>query len=215
MRIEKTETYNWDINISTKYSIDVDGVLLNWEDAFTSWMAKRDYTPKVENQYSQNIRYDISKEESNALVTMFNDSAWMGWLRPLRDAVITLPKFKEAGYEFECITRLSDDYYPLNLDSIIYMILQNNIGKCICLEQGGDKDEILKEYEPGHWWIEDKPENCEAGLKAGHNVIIMSRPIMNIMIIPLVFRVNSWSEIFELITQGEHDDTDTLVQQIL
>ena len=23
---------------------------------------------------------------------------------------------------------------------------------------------------------------------------------------PLVFRVNSWSEIFELITKGEHDD---------
>ena len=44
--------------------------------------------------------------------------------------------------------RLSDDYYPLNLDSIIYMTCQNNIGKCICLEQGGDKDEILKEYEP-------------------------------------------------------------------
>ena len=98
----------------------------------------------------QNIRYDISQEESNALVTMFQRFLiWMGWLRPLRDAVITLPKFKEAGYEFECITSLSDDYYQLNLDSIIYMIIfQNNIGKCICLEQGGDKDEILKEYEP-------------------------------------------------------------------
>ena len=83
---------------------------------------------------------------------------------------------------------------------------QNNIGKCICLEQGGDKDEILKEYEPGHWWIEDKPENCEAGLKAGHNVIIMSHPYNEHYDNPLVFRVNSWSEIFELITKGEHDD---------
>ena len=49
-----------------KILTDVDGVLLNWEDAFTSWMAKREYTPKVENQYSQNIRYDISKEESES-----------------------------------------------------------------------------------------------------------------------------------------------------
>ena len=119
-----------------KILTDVDGVLLNWEDAFTSWMAKRDYTPKVENQYSQNIRYDISKEESNALVTMFNDSAWMGWLRPLRDAVITLPKFKEAGYEFECITSLSDDYYSAKLrQHNLHDHFQNNIGKCICLEQ--------------------------------------------------------------------------------
>ena len=119
---------------------------MNWEDAFTSWMAKRDYTPKVENQYRQNIRYDISKEESDALVTMFNDSAWMGWLRPLRDAVVTLPKFKEAGYEFECITSLSDDYYSAKLrQHNLHDHFQNNIGKCICLEQGGDKDEILKE----------------------------------------------------------------------
>ena len=194
-----------------KILTDVDGVLLNWEDAFTSWMAKRDYTPKVQNQYSQNIRYDISKEESNALVTMFNDSAWMGWLRPLRDAVITLPKFKEAGYEFECITSLSDDYYSAKLrQHNLHDHFQNNIGKCICLEQGGDKDEILKEYEPGHWWIEDKPENCEAGLKAGHNVIIMSHPYNEHYDNPLVFRVNSWSEIFELITKGEHDDTTTI-----
>ena len=46
LRIEKTETYNWDINIRNKIPLDVDGVLLNWEDAFTSWMAKRDYTSK-------------------------------------------------------------------------------------------------------------------------------------------------------------------------
>ena len=45
-RIEKTETYNWDINILQQNTPDVDGVLLNWEDAFTSWMAKREYTSK-------------------------------------------------------------------------------------------------------------------------------------------------------------------------
>ena len=51
-------------------------------------------------------------------LTMFNDSHGWGGCDPLRDAVITLPKFKEAGYEFEC-NRLSDDYYLPNLDSII------------------------------------------------------------------------------------------------
>ena len=56
-----------------KILTDVDGVLVNWEDAFTSWMSKRNYyvvQPKVYNQYT---RYGITKEESDALVTQFNE----------------------------------------------------------------------------------------------------------------------------------------------
>ena len=36
-----------------KILTDVDGVLVNWEDAFTSWMSKRNYSvvePEVYNQ---------------------------------------------------------------------------------------------------------------------------------------------------------------------
>ena len=45
-----------------KILTDVDGVLVNWEDAFTSWMSKRNYSvvqPEVYNQYT---RYGITKD---------------------------------------------------------------------------------------------------------------------------------------------------------
>ena len=189
-----------------KILTDVDGVLLNWEDAFTSWMAKKGYKVQTENHYNQNIRYDIPKEESNKLVTTFNDSAWMGWLRPLRDSVVVLPNLVNAGYNIECITSLSRDYYAGKLRE--YNLKQhfgNNIGKVICLEQGGDKDDILKSYEPGHWWIEDKPQNAEAGLNAGHKVILINHDYNEYYKNPDIFRVNSWSEIEKLIL-GEHND---------
>ena len=188
-----------------KILTDVDGVLVNWEDAFTSWMSKRNYSvvqPKVYNQYT---RYGITKEESDALVTQFNDCAWIGWLRPLRDSVEVIPDLVKAGFNIECITSLSTDYYAGQLRK--YNLKEhfgNNIGKVICLEQGGDKDDILKSYEPGHWWIEDKPQNAEAGLNAGHKVILINHHYNENYTNPDIFRVNSWSDIYKLIVEGEH-----------
>ena len=51
----------------------------------------------------------------------------------------------KAGFNIECITSLSTDYYAGKIRE--YNLKQhfgNNIGKVICLEQGGDKDDILK-----------------------------------------------------------------------
>ena len=35
---------------------DVDGVLLEWEPAFSSWMASKGYTAKTPNVYKQSTR---------------------------------------------------------------------------------------------------------------------------------------------------------------
>ena len=60
-------------------------------------MSKLNYSivqPEVYNQYT---RYGITKEESDALVTRFNDSAWIGWLRPLRDATEYVPELAKMN----------------------------------------------------------------------------------------------------------------------
>jgi len=191
-----------------KILTDVDGVLLNWEDAFTAWMAKRGYSVTNENHYNQYTRYNITKEESDELVSKFNESAWIGWLRPLRDATLTVPKFIEKGFSFECITSLSDDYYAGELRKFnLRQHFNNNISACRCIAQGADKDDILKEYEPGHWWIEDKPKNCEAGLNAGHRVILINHSYNEHYKNKDVYCVNSWSQIYQLIVEGEYHDS--------
>jgi hypothetical protein len=75
---------------------------------------------------------------------------------------------------------------------------RGTIRRVRCIDTGADKDDILKEYEPGHWWIEDKPENCEAGLRAGHKPILMSHRYNEDY--NGCIRVQNWQEIFNIIT---------------
>ena len=42
---------------------DLDGVLVNWEDAFTSWMSKQNFTVVKEKEYNQYTRYGITKND--------------------------------------------------------------------------------------------------------------------------------------------------------
>ena len=87
-----------------KILADVDGVLLDWESAFDAWMSKEGYTVKVPNIYKQNERYDIGKWESDKLVKTFNECAWIGFLKPLRDSVDVLHKLAADHWHIECIT---------------------------------------------------------------------------------------------------------------
>jgi hypothetical protein len=187
-----------------KILADVDGVLLDWESAFDAWMSKEGYTVKVSNIYKQNERYDIGKWESDKLVKKFNECAWIGFLKPLRDSVDVLHKLASEHWHIECITSLSTDHWAGELRR---MNLERFFGKgCVrrvrCIDTGADKDEILKEYEHSYWWIEDKPDNCEAGLRAGHKPILMDHPYNKDYQNPAVKRVQNWQDIYTLITES-------------
>ena len=46
--------------------------------------------------------------------------------------------------------------------------------RIVCLDTGANKDDALEEYEgTGCWWIEDKPENAEAGYRVGLRPILL------------------------------------------
>ena len=68
--------------------VDADGVLLNWEYAFAIWMEQHGFTkvPGSEFEYDIGRRYGIDKEQGRKLIKMFNESAAIGFLPPLRDA---------------------------------------------------------------------------------------------------------------------------------
>ena len=53
---------------------DCDGVLLNWEGAFTDWMTSRGYVVDENNrrEYNMGKRYGISSEEKDRTVRAFN-----------------------------------------------------------------------------------------------------------------------------------------------
>ena len=180
-----------------KILADVDGVLLDWEPAFDAWMSERNFEIKNPKIYKQSVRYELDQVFADSLVKQFNESAWMGFLKPLRDSVDALDKLSSEHWHIECITSLSTDHWAGELRR---MNLNRWFGNgCIrrvrCIETGADKDEILKEYKHSHFWIEDKTENAIAGLNAGHKPILIDHPYNRDFHHPDIFRAQNWKEV--------------------
>lgn len=159
---------------------DCDGVLLNWEYAFHVWITRQGYTLKDNSQFSYDvgIRYGLSETEKKFLCKSFNESAAMGFIPPLRDAVHYVQKLhREHGFIFDCVTSMStdpnaNDLRRMNLRKVFGDTVFQNF---IFLDTGADKDEVLEKHykDTGYIWIEDKLENAVAGMKVGMSPIIM------------------------------------------
>ena len=152
---------------------DVDGVLLNWEYAFHVWLQRHNYNLRDDHHlhYDMHVRYNVERPEMKERIRQFNESAAIAFLPPLRDAIHYVRKLHEQhGFVFHVITSLSKDPAACRLRT---MNLQKLFGETVFdrfvyLDTGADKDEALAEYRnTDYLWVEDKPENAEAGLKIG------------------------------------------------
>jgi FMN phosphatase YigB (HAD superfamily) len=183
--------------------VDADGVLFDWEYAFDQWMKYHGYKVQVPGEYLMNIKYGLEKAESKRLIRMFNESAWIRKLPPLRDAIHYVQKLhKEHGYIFHVITSLSSINYSQHLrtKNLREMYGDTVFDKYVYLDTGADKDEVLEDYrDTGCWWIEDKPENVDVGIDLGLNGILMSHE-HNKDYNGSATRVKSWKEIYEIVT---------------
>jgi FMN phosphatase YigB (HAD superfamily) len=185
---------------------DADGVLLNWEYAFAVWMEQHGHEkqPGAEFIYDIGERYGITRDQGRKLIKLFNESAAIGFLPPLRDAMYYVKRLhEEHGYVFHCITSLSKD--P-NAQKLREMNLNKLFGetvfeKIVCLDTGADKDQALEPYrDSGCWWIEDKPENAEVGLDLGLRSILVEHGHNMNHANERIPVVKNWREIYELIT---------------
>ena len=185
---------------------DCDGVLLDWEWAFNCWMIQHGFetTEGYQFKYDMAERYGIPKEQVKKLVKTFNESAAIGFLPVLRDAMYWVKRLHEQhGYTFICITSLSLDE---NAGKLREMNLQKMFGKTafsevICLDTGADKDEALSRYKDSNcFWLEDKVENATAGLQFGLRPILIEHGHnMNADVeYPIV---KNWLEVYKQITQ--------------
>lgn len=186
--------------------VDVDGVLLDWEYAFTGWMQKHNYQIQegMEDQYDMTLRYGLKVEDKERIVRMFNESAWIRKLPPLRDAIKYVRKLhEEHGYVFRVISSLSDCYYSQHLrtKNLIEMFGPSVFENFTYLDTGADKDEALAPYaETGCYWVEDKPQNANLGDDLGlESILVNHHHNENANVSPFVNRANNWKEIYELI----------------
>ena len=185
--------------------VDCDGVLCNWEWAFDIWVQEHGHKPvEMGNRiYDIGLRYNIDKDQGKKLIKLFNESAAIGFLPPLRDAIHYVKKLhEEHGYVFHCITSLSTNR---NAQRLREMNLNKLFGETVfeeivCLPTGADKDRALEPYrDSGLYWIEDKVENAEVGEKLGLRSIIMEHGF-NMHYRGPIPLVKNWAQIYEIIT---------------
>lgn len=196
-------------NLKKLILTDADGVLLDWEWAFNVWMQEHGFEEVAGSKlnYDMSMRYGIPKEQVKKLIRIFNESAAIGFLPALRDAMYYVKRLhEEHGFRFHCITSLSLD--P-NAQKLREMNLNKLFGtsafeRIVCLDTGADKEEALEEYEgTGCYWLEDKPENAIAGYRAGLRSLLVEHGHNMHHYHEGITLVKNWKEIYQLITDQE------------
>ena len=183
---------------------DADGVLLDWEWAFSVWMQERGYTLTVNHKNSYYLHHhynELEEKDAKKVVKAFNESAAIGFLPALRDAAYYVKRLhEEHGYQFRVITSLSLDKNAQKLREMnLRKIFGNAIETVICLDTGADKDLALEPYrDSGLWWIEDKPANADVGHRLGLKSILVEHGhnMHHVCDYPVL---KNWREIYEII----------------
>jgi FMN phosphatase YigB (HAD superfamily) len=188
--------------------VDCDGVLLDWEWAFSIWMQERGYVqrPNAKDYYTIHDQFeDLTWAEAKKFTKLFNESAAIGFLPPLRDSVYWIRRLnEELGYRFICITSLSTD---INAQKLRRMNLEKYYGDVfddvVCLPTGSDKHEALDKFVgTEYFWVEDKPENADVGFERGLRSILIEHGHNMNHKCPYPIAKN-WREIFDIVSNAD------------
>lgn len=182
--------------------VDCDGVLLDWKYSFYKWMAENGYEVTTEGVYDIAATFGIAKPFAQGLVRQFNESARIGFLPGLRDAIKYVKRLHSEGYVFHCITSLSKDEYAkkARMENLERLFGKGVFEELICLDCGADKDEGLLPYkDSGCIWVEDKPLNAECGVDLGLRSILIEHDFNKDYTNNDIVKVKNWKEIYESI----------------
>ena len=191
---------------------DCDGVLLQWEKAFHEWMALNGFEQKGHGHYDIDMMYHLPQGFKSTLISIFNESAWMGYLDPIEGSVEAVKKLADDGYKFIVITSQTTDVKANNLrKQNLHNVFGDVFEDFVFLDTGSGKVEALSKYQDqGLFWIEDKPENALVGADMGLVALLLDLPHnkeYNTDNRLPVQRVMNWQEIYNVIKEKNHGNT--------
>lgn len=188
---------------------DVDGVLLDWYWAFDVWIAEKGYKrlPGTEEIFWAGSRYGIGEDEAIKLIMEFNESACIGFLPAIGDAVQYVKLLNEEhGYVFDVVSSLHVDRYAqmLRVNNLtrIFGDVFNKINAHLSIHES--KMGFLREHysNTDAWWIEDRADHADAGARVGLKTILVDYPYNRDYQGP-VKRATDWRQIYNIITGNE------------
>jgi hypothetical protein len=158
---------------------DVDGVLLNWEDSFHSWMSSQGFDRNDEPAYQLEKCYPrLNPDFVYDKIRTFNASAWMGYLEPYADALHWVKQLYYAGITFHCITSMGTDYCAGKLrERNLKDLFGPAISGVTILDCGAHKGEALAPYKDSNRiWLEDHIGNANTGSELGLRTFLFNHP---------------------------------------
>lgn len=183
---------------------DCDGVLLDWEKGFDSWITRQGYrfNPSFKSVYSINERYGIPHGKGMELVERFNHGSDFEHLEPWRDSVEYVKRLALEGWKFVVITTAGTHpwTYGLRWSNLVNVFGEGVFESLHVLPVHADKSDVLKNYaDLGLYWIEDKPSNANLGFKYGLKPLLMTAD-HNEFYSNGLRKVNTWKEIYSIVT---------------
>jgi hypothetical protein len=184
---------------------DVDGVLLNWNDAFDNHMASLGYNllPENANRYSLSKRFNVERSKMDDIVTEFNQSDAILKLEPFRDAVKGMSLLASIGFRFVAVTNIGDSGASKHRRTTnLLNVFGDVFDSVICLPIGVSKYSTLAEWEDsGLYWIEDKFSNALDGHSLGLKSILIDADYNKDFMtnrFPRVSNETPWEDIFHI-----------------
>lgn len=179
---------------------DCDGVLAHWEWNFDQWMAKHGFVKQQNDVYRIHESYNIPKAEGERLIRMFNESVYIRYLAPYRDAIKYVKTLHEDyGCVFHVITSIGDEHEVVDsrTHNLYNLFGKSCFYKITCLPPDISKEYALIEYkDSGLLWIEDHENNFKLGEKLGLNSCLMSHSYNKHVVTEN--RVRSWADVFSI-----------------
>lgn len=193
---------------------DVDGVLLDWEHAFHTWMDTKGHTRIADFKcmYSLEKIYDLEDEHLKELVAQFNSSAAIGFLPPLRDSMHYVKELHEKhGFIFHAITSMGEDEsaHKLRIMNIKKLFGETSFEEFRFLPVHALKYPILAEYkEKGFegYWIEDRVDNALYGASLGFKSLVVEHGHNMNRKSDKYQLVKTWKQIHDIISKDVDDN---------
>ncbi len=158
--------------MTKKIVLDVDGVLLNFIEAFeqVALSMEKELGTKIvidPLKYSLQERLSINLEQENMVWAKFNKDGYWEKLNPLPGVIEAIDAINGAGFEIYIVTAIEEafkDQRLLNLTKIGVSPKQIH-----CVGYGQDKGKFIKEIDPDVF-VDDRLEHLHRAAVAYHLV---------------------------------------------
>lgn len=183
--------------------VDVDGVLVDWNNGFNNYMISNGYVNTGSLSYNLNERYDVTEDKIWGLVHAFNKSDELLTLQSLRDAELYIDKLhNEHGYQFHAITSMGQDPTGMRLrEQNLHELFSPSAFRDITfVELNKSKHAELEPYrDSGLIWVEDKFANALIGHELGLQSVLIEHDYNEHHFHPGIKHVTTWKEVYDII----------------